>query len=445
MRFITYRLLSIILFFSAASDLVAQKEGALLAFTEVTVIPMDKQRVLTNQTVLIQGDKILEIGNSGTVKIPASAKVVASKGMYLMPGLTDMHAHLPTGAADEIGLTDYLEMNVLRGVTTIRSMRGAHSHLALRDSINSGQKIGPSLILGSPVLPQDKDLDPDKARTLIRQYKQEHYDFVKYLYSLHPALYDSVMQIAKQEQIRVAGHCPKAGLEAALNAGQASVEHLDPFLNAYKSDSVKFRKTVNKMGKAEIFACPDLQWYYVTWFQLTLEQLDAHPGMKCLPPSLVNTWDSLYKDEYKENMKKKQDFIKQRMDHRKDLEMTLRMMKSMQEEGIPMLLSPGDGPFLLPGYSLLDECRNFVEAGISPYETLKAGTVNAAAFAQASSSWGVVEAGKKADLLLLGANPLDNIDNLDKINGVMTRGIWYSKEDLERMETEMKDRYNRQK
>ncbi|MFI5150335.1 MAG: amidohydrolase family protein [Bacteroidia bacterium] len=416
-----------------------------IAFTEVNVIPMDKDHVLKNQTVLIRGSKIMLVGNTADIKLPSDARIISAKGMYLIPGLADMHAHLPAGDAGDIGMVDYLKLNLIRGITTLRSMRGDTKQLALRDSLRKNLIAGPDLFLASPVLPPDKDLNPDLARTLIKKYKQEDFDFIKYLYTLNPALYDSVMTIASKEHIRVAGHCPKAGLEAALLNGQASVEHLDGFLELYKKDSAKFRETVHKMGLAGICACPDIQWYYLSWNQLGLEQLDGRKGMNLLSPELVGHWDSAYRASYTEHMKNKPEFIKIRNGHRKDLEMSARMLATMQEQGLSLLLSPGDGPYVVPGFSMLEECRNFIASGISPYETLRAGTVNASAFFKAEKEWGTIEQGKKADLVLLRSNPLDNLDSLDQINGVMTRGVWYSAEELEKIQTELKERYNRKK
>ncbi|HXC06241.1 MAG TPA: amidohydrolase family protein, partial [Bacteroidia bacterium] len=338
---------------------------------------------------------------------------------------------------------DYLRLNIIRGITTLRSMRGDAKHPALRDSIRQGYITGPTLYLGSPVLPSDKDLNPELAAKLIHQYKQEGFDFIKYLWPLKPAMFDTVLAIAAREGIRVAGHAPKAGLEAALQNKEASVEHIDAFLELYKKDSVKFRQVVHKLGDAGIFSCPDVQWYYLAWNQLALEQLEVRNGMNCIAPAVKEKWEMEFKMNFAEHMKNRAEFVKQRNAHRKDLEMTARMIKAMQEEGIPLLLSPGDGAFIIPGYSMLDECRNFAEAGISPFEVLKAGTVNPASFCHWES--GKVEPGKRADLVLLENNPLENVESLDHIQGVMVRGKWFSKDDLEKMEQEIRDRYNRQK
>jgi imidazolonepropionase-like amidohydrolase len=414
----------------------AQTAEQKTAFVGVHVVSMNTDHLLTNQTVIVLGSKILDMGPTESLQIPPGCIRIEGKGLFLMPGLVDMHAHLPSGQPDEIPLHEYLTLNVMRGVTSIRSMRGDMSHLKLKDSIDTHALPGPNLYLGSPVLPKEADLTADKARKLIAEYKKANFHFIKYLYPLRPSLYDSVMAIAKEQGIKVAGHCPKAGLEAALKAKQASVEHLEPFLNAYKKDSVKFGALMHKMADAHISACPDIQWYYVFWNQLSISQLKHKEGMKLLSPDLTHKWISDFEKDYTESMKKKSEFMLKKESDKKDLELALRMLKTMQESGVPLLISAGDGDFIIPGFSVLDECRNFVEAGISPYETLKAATVHAAAFFGESEVFGQVQKGFRADLLLLEENPLENIENLAKIKGVMVKGRWFSGEELAGMQTQ---------
>jgi imidazolonepropionase-like amidohydrolase len=415
----------------------AQNTNRLIAFEDVHVIPMDKNHVLSHQTVLVQDGKIKEMGDVSKVVIPDRAIRINGKGAFLMPGMVDMHAHLPKGEAGEINLNDYLTLNIIRGVTSVRSMRGDPSHLALQDSIQKNLRFGPNLFLGSPVLPKNNELDAQKAQVLIEQYKKQNYQFIKYLYPLRPSLYDSVMEIARSQGIPVAGHCPKAGLESAINAGQASVEHLEPFLQEYKKDPVKFRQLMIRMAEKNVASCLDLQWYYIFWYQLSIDQLKQNEGAKYLPSALVTGWVADFEEEYASNLKKGESYQKEKDSLRKDLLIASKMLKVMQESGVRLLLSAGDGEFVIPGYSYMDECRNFVGAGISPYETLRSGTANAAAYFGESNLWGTIGNGKRADLILLDENPLNNIENLGKIKGVMVRGTWYSRADLDQLQSKM--------
>lgn len=424
----------------ACISLKAQNDSRITAFVGVNVIPMDRERVLLNQTVLVQDGKIKEMGDDDQLKVPAGATVIQAKGSFLMPGMTDMHAHLPDGAADEISLKDYLALNVLRGVTSIRTISGDQKDLTLRDSIRRNLVFGPDLFVGSPFLPGGKNFNAQKAAGLLDQYKKDSYQFISYQNPMKPALYDSIMHLAKEKGFRVAGPCPEAGLEAAANAGQGSVEQMDAILQEYRKDSVWFTSIINSLVKNKVFVCPTFQTYLIGFNQLSVEQLNNREGTQYLSMELLKKWKAPFEKDYalhnntKEN---KQKYLKTKATKQRDMELDMRIIKNMNDDGVALLLSPGQGPFIIPGYGLMDECRAFVAAGISPFMTLKSATANAASFFGEVSLSGTVATDKRADLILLEDNPLNDIENLEKISGVMLRGHWYSKDDLDKMKTAM--------
>jgi len=443
MNKLTRILLACTAFLSPIHPLLAQeKTEKINAYVGIHVVPMDRERLIENQTVIVKDGKITEIGDADKVKVPLNAVVIPSKGLFMMPGLTDMHAHLPSfpEGEGEINIHDYLLLNVMRGVTSIRGMRGDPEQLAWRDSIARHQLLGPRLFLASPVLPGQDNLNARKAGELLDKYKREGYDFVKYLYPLRSSCYDSVMKLADEKGVKVAGHCPEGGLESAIRHKQASVEHLDGFLEAYKKDTMHFHDLMRQMATAGLFACPDYQWYYVYWNQLSLPQMRMKEGVNILPPKVVNAWAASFDKSNAERTKDKVAWLKKKDAHRIELEQAMKMLKGMSDDGVPLLISAGDGAFIVPGYSVMDECRNFTDAGISIYETLKAATVNAASFFGESGSWGTLRPGMRADMLILEENPLLNIENLNTIKGVVLNGTWLSREELDRMGQEMKDR-----
>ncbi len=427
------KLMLLTLFFLIQSINYSKAGDTTYAITHVNVIPIIGEKLLYNQTVLIKNGKIASIKNAGSEKLPANVFIINGKNQYLMPGMADMHAHLPTGGSDEVPLKDYLKLNIVRGITMLRSMRGHESHPALRDSIRRRYIVGPDLYLASPVLPEEKDMTPDKAKALFREYKNK-YDFVKYLYPLRPSLYDSVMMIAKQEGVKVAGHGPKGGIEAALKAKQTSIEHIDLFLREYKKDSLEFNKRIAQMAEAGIFSCPDVDWYYINWNQLKTEELKKRGGIQFLPPSLVDQWVSYSDKMHSQALEKnKEQFLNGIKTGKENLELFSKLLKKLNDARVPLLISAGDGYFIVPGYSFLNECKLFSAAGINNYDILKAATYNAAMISGETEEWGSVQENRRADLVLLSANPLDNIQNIEKINGVMLRGKWFVKKDLEKM------------
>ncbi len=157
-----------------------------------------------------------------------------------------------------------------------------------------------------------------------------------------------------------------------------------------------------------------------------------------LPHQVVSAWIGSYQKEYAEGAgKNKPLYLRKKNERGRELMVGMKILKMMDEEGVPLMVSAGEGKFIVPGFSMLDECRNFNDAGITPYQTLRAATVNAASFFGQSSVWGTVSKGKRADLLILEENPLLSIESLDKIKGVVLNGTWYPKEELERIQAEI--------
>ncbi|HEY8535573.1 MAG TPA: hypothetical protein VIL25_03955, partial [Vicinamibacterales bacterium] len=193
-----------VLLLSLGAFLPAQESS--LAFVGVNVVPMDRETVLSDHTVVIRGDRIVEIGPSATTKAPAGATVVEARGKYLMPGLAELHGHL---MGDNDALNErVLLLNVSRGITTIRGMLGHPSHLKLRERVRRGELIGPTIYTSGPSLSGNTVKDEESARRLVREQKAAGYDFLK----IHPGMlrgpFDALAATADEVGIRFAGHVP---------------------------------------------------------------------------------------------------------------------------------------------------------------------------------------------------------------------------------------------
>jgi len=196
-----------------------------VVFTHVGVIPMDRERVLENQTVVVRGDRIAEVGPAATTLAPTAATRVDGHGKYLMPGLGEMHAHVPVPQIEQQlgGSSEYTERVLLlylaNGVTTIRGMLGHATHLALRERLRRGELLGPTLYTSGPSFNGNSAPDPETARRMVLEQKAAGYDFLK----IHPGLsretFDALARTADSVGIRFAGHVPAAvGLDRALAA-----------------------------------------------------------------------------------------------------------------------------------------------------------------------------------------------------------------------------------
>lgn len=205
----------------------------LVAFTDVTVIPMDSQRILDHQTVIVQGDRIREIGPSSRIKIPETALRINGTGKYLLPGWAEMHGHIPppTAPVEVVESVSFLYLS--NGVTTVRGMLGAPNQLELRRKANQGEILSPTLYLAGPSFSGDSVESPQQAEQKVRKQKADEWDLLK----VHPGLtrdeYDAMARTAHELQIPFAGHVPsEVGLLHALEMRQQTIDHLDGYNRA---------------------------------------------------------------------------------------------------------------------------------------------------------------------------------------------------------------------
>jgi len=384
--------------------------------------------VAKDQTVIVRDGTIVRVGARRFVEVPRGAVVIDGRNRYLMPGLTDMHAHLPA-AHDALSTDDYLFLEVACGVTTVRAMRGDAVQLALRKRIAAGETFGPNLLVSSPYLTDDKDFTLQKAEPLLAGYERDGYDFVKLLGGIGPDIYEGVIAAASRHRLAVMGHVPKAvGLERAIEAGQRDVEHIDPLLQALHEHPADVDRLIRRMAEKKVATCPDVYWYVVRFHQRELpELLTTTRGLQYIPAKLLVEW----KEELATNAADPAKTAASKAKYRGEIASYLTLLKTMNDAGVTLLVSAGDGAFIVPGFGIQEELRLFEQAGLSRADVLRAATSNAALSAGQEHSWGTLSEGKRADLVLLKANPLDDLRNLDAIDGVMVRGRWLPRTELD--------------
>ena len=419
------RLLTIVLLLTSCGWMRtgrAQTRPAPVAITNVTVLPMSRPGLLPGQTVLIEQGQIRKIGPAGKVKIPANAVVVDGRGRYLLPGLVDMHAHLPGAEGTRHALADYFALNLASGVTGLRSMRGDASHLRWRDSLRRNASPAPHLYLATPFFTR-RPYAASRALPLLRRYQASGYDFVKYLGGMTATQYDSLLADARRVGLKVAGHAPRSGLRGAVAARMASIEHIEAFAEAYQRDSLEFKQLAAQMAANRLFTCPDLFWYKATGLQYSLDRLQHQPGIAYVAPGLRREWQAWGEAEAQLLLPGGVPTAAHAQ-----LAATLHAYRQafrlMHAAGVQFLVSPGDGPYVVPGFGMAQELELLVGHGLSPYEALRAATYNAAAWFGETARRGTVEPGKAADLVLLDANPLENIASVRRVHGVVLAGRW---------------------
>lgn len=424
-------------------------------FRNVNVIPMDtaEPRVLPAHSVVVRGERIATIGPAASVAIPPGARVIDGGGRYLMPGLAEMHAHVP-GGADARYLEEVLFLYVANGVTTARGMLGEPSHLALRERIQRQQVLGPRLYTSGPSL-NNPATSPEATARMVREQAAAGYDFIK----VHPgpsrAAYDAAVEAARTSSTRLAGHVPaEVGLQRALDAGQATIDHLDGYVEALTppaqrsnpgffglnlaeaADRSRITELVEATVRSGTWNVPT-QTLIEHWPapEPSVEALLARPEMAFVSPQLRSQWA---------NAKRQQLGAPGYSPDRARALVALRrqLVKALHEGGAGLLLG-SDAPqvFNVPGFSLHREIAAMIAAGLTPYEVLRTGTANPAKFFNAEQQFGSVREGLAADLLLLAANPLVSPEILARPEGVMVRGRWLDRATLDQRLGQIAERY----
>ena len=414
----------------------AQGRAGTTAFVNVSVLPMDDGRVLTGQTVVVRGDRIAAIGPATQVAVPAGAVRIDARGKFLMPGLVDLHVHMAGPREIQLAL---LKMYVVNGVTTILNMRGTPEHLAYRREIAEGRILGPRFHTVGPYVNEPFVVTADSVEREVVAQKRAGYDFVKLHGSLSRDAYARLNAVARREGIRVIGHAPRnLGIDALFAERQYALAHAEEFLydtanRSRDQDLPLFAPRIpglaRRMVASGIWLMPNLTAYRnIGLMAQNLDRVLERPEMRYLPEGIRLGWGPGMNPYTRRFGPASAPGIFRR--HALLRELT----RQFDSAGVKLLVgTDGLNVGTVPGFSAHDELDELAAAGLSPYRALRAATANANAFLAATPCIGLVRAGCSADLLLLDANPLLDVRNARRSTGVMLRGRWFSRADLDRM------------
>ena len=463
-----FALLFILIFAISVSAQTTQPSRT-VAFIDVNVIPMDKERVLPHQTVIVRNGVIAEIGDVRRVKVPAGAERIDGTDKFLIPGLTDMHTHLFTDDEFPDSLAeDEFKIMIAYGVTTIRLMIGTPEHIVLRSKSANEQILAPTIYAASPHLtgrkqPNSIVVTTDaEARAAVRKSKQDGYDFIKVTTFLAPEVYEAIVDEARRQNIRVVGHADSrsVGLARAFKAKQ-QIEHLDAYLEALLPENAPVKGSVSDLYvynpknwesidyldesripelarqtvAANPFSTPTLHLFKFTFGKgRTEESFKAQPDIRFYPQKTVDLWTG-YSKKYLSTaapIEKREKYIAIRN----------KIVKAIYDAG-GRLMAGSDTPewLMLYGYTLHLELIDLRDAGLSNYAALETATRNPAMFFGTIDKTGTIEKGKRADLVLLDANPLDDIANTQKRTGVMLKGKYYLQAEMNHWLNEIAPRF----
>ncbi|MGS1016000.1 amidohydrolase family protein [Allosphingosinicella humi] len=427
----------------------AEEPAGAVAFVRVNVLPMDGERVLSDQTIIVEGGVIRAIGRGLTP--PSGATIVDGHGTaYLLPGLADMHSHSET--------REDLAVYLANGVTTILNMGDASASFIgrTRPAANAGTIPGPhvyaAMVLdGSPRYGHFVVTTPDEARWAVRLARTNGYDFIKVYNNLSAESFQALAAEAREQGVPLVGHTVTAagGLEQQLAAGQALVAHLEEFLYSYffapTEDSgqaapalARIPDAVAMVKRYGAFVTSDLVTYHSIARQWgdpeAARQLLAMPEVRYLAPGQRLSWPRAGYDKREGSLAARDAFLG-------------HFAKALADAGVP-LVTGTDAPSipgLAPGFSLHDNLALLEQAGLTRYQVLAAATRAPGAFIAAykpgGASFGTVTTAARADLLLVEANPLEGLETLRRPLGVMAGGGWHDRAGLEAMLEVVADRY----
>lgn len=427
---------------------------AVVAFVDVSVVPMDAERVLGGHTVIVEGDRITAVGPVADTPVPAGATRVDGAGHYLMPGLAEMHGHIPGN--DRQYAEDVLFLYVSNGVTLVRGMAGHPTHLELRDAVARGDLLGPVIHAAGPGFGGNVRT-AEAAERLAREQAAAGYDLFKVAGPSADA-YEALARTAHELGVPFAGHIPAdVGIDGAIAARQASVDHLDRYVEYMAAgpaaegrdpgffgsgvvdlvDTSRMPEIVAATRDAGVWNVPTLSLVEHLASAEPPEQMIQWPEMRYMPRGVRDGWV-----QAKHTWSARADF--QPAAANRLVELRRQLLKALHDAGAPIALG-SDAPqfFNVPGFSIHHEMAMMVAAGLSPYEVLVTGTRNPAVYFGTPDDFGTVAVGRRADLILLAANPLEDIGNVRDPAGVMAGGRWLPAAEIRERLDDIAARVNR--
>lgn len=410
----------------------------MILYQNVNVVPMSRPAVLYNQNVLVDGNMIAYVGRDLPETVP-SCRVVDGEGGYLIPGLCDMHVHLETllDSGDYCaGITKkpsrpgvdwnaYLKIYLARGVTQVRNMSGTPEILRMRDEIEAGKREGPHIYSLSPIIDGPAPLwktnqettTPEESVQAVREAKRQGYDGIKVYNNLSVDQFDALLKAAEEEGLTVSGHVPIAvSLDHCLASSFCSYEHAKAITRGYLDQAAALHKVMTPT----LVTQRSMDFYHD---KAACERMLTLGEKRHMSPEALNTWREIC------GMLAGHDF---RLDRTYE-EYRADMCRFLHGGGILLAGTDAAFPFAIPGYSLHEELCELAAGGLSAYEALESATRVPAEFMGLADRRGTITPGKEADMVLLAANPLEDIGNTTEIRGVSFQGRWYDSDGLARL------------
>jgi len=427
---------------------VGAQSASTLAITNANVLTMTGSTARSGHTVVVRDGRVAWIGPDVDAALPSDALRIDAEGRYLLPGLTDMHVHVGPEADS---------LFVANGVTAVRRMHGNEDALAWRSANRQGEVDGPTVFVAGPLLAgeatpwghEQRPDSPEAAAQLVARHAQAGYDFIKIYDDLAPDTYEAIAAAAARRGVPTVGHLPvDVGVEGVVAGGQSTVEHVEQFLFAWfgrDGEDVRFvgvelangaivtpsaerlDEIVEQMTGADVFVTPTLAAMKrimargTPWYE---EQFEL-PAMRFTQTFWSTWWEAGRGKVFAEETHER---------HQRFFDLQRRLTRRLHDAGVRLLAGTDTAaPLMPPGFSLHDEIDELHAAGLSRYEALMTATGHAGEALGQPGERGVIAAGAIADMILVDADPLKDLATLRAPAGVVLRGRWLDREQLQRL------------
>lgn len=413
----------IISLFIVLSGYYSYAQDADYIFKNVNIITMKDDKTITNQTVVINNGKIVEIAKKTKYK---SVNTIDAKGKYLLPTIADAHVHFPE--CDE-ELEKVMKLNLINGVTKLRSMRGSWSDLERKSKYNSKESYYPKLYLSPPPIHRNHDFSVEELEEYIKTSKDYGFDFIKILSIKSPVLLKQLDSLCKKYEVNLGGHYPdnpkgvRFSDESVFSTNYNSIEHLGGLVG----DAESYENRLRNIKQNKIFICPTMQWYAIGYGQYGIDDMLNQRGMQYIPTDIKSDWaekSKIYRSKLGKN-----GFEQEKAEYALEMQERFNITKRLNDEGVKLLLSPdSSSKFIVSGFGMLEEMKLYQKAGLSNFDILRSATANFALLF--NENYGTIETGKDADFMLLSHNPLQDLKALENVNAVFYNNHYLDQKQL---------------
>ena len=400
---------------------------------DINIIPMSSDTLHVEKSILIQNGKIKQIGDYKDLPKNNETDIIDGKGKFLMPGLADMHVHLP----EDDKIENLLLANIAAGVTQIRIMNSKASQLELKKQVEAKKYLVSPNIHISHIIRRGEIYSKDRADSLMKQIKLSKIDFIKLFSVTDKDTFNNLTDSAEEHGVIICGHYPvylafgKAEMhpmEEVLGRNFKSIEHLAGY--NWISTKEELDSLIHLTKEKRIFNCPTLDWDVMAYDLQYPEAYKNRLTYQFLPKKLTHNWEERYLFSIEEAGGEEK-VLQSRDGYKSSFDLKIGILKKLYENDCLLLIGGDAGnSFQADGFNVYEEMIHWSNVGIDNFTILKSATVTPSLFFGQSSAWGTIEVGKNAEMIILTKNPLEQIKNITTIEKTIVGGFVYNNEEL---------------